>query len=502
MNKFLTKGALVAAVAAACGYATAATTGPKTGDDYQARVSLEGAKLGTGAGLVNKTVRFNMTVTTEVSHFAGDEWRLTLSKGSWATSGASSFGVSCSDGDITLDSIPTIDGANMTFTVAGTSGTTSAVECTFTSLGVVATSLTTAGNVSVTFGAKRPSSSTFDRDLGSTPTANAFSVASQLLATASVQSAFNGTVDYQGSAGKGFAADDGTDLVGGKEDALVVLLAKSTVDTKYSLTGTASLTMVLTAESGKSFSFLDANRNGTCTADEWETTSANGDVSATGAAGTGASSVITINGTCTELTFKDLITVPGNTAGSQTYTIAMGSRNAAPSVGTVGNTLTPMDFPSTAAAKALSVSLTRGTTTLVSSEALDAGLWDSNGSTVNIPYMPVNTVAASRIAPVVYITNRSQVSGPATATMRNEAGVECTASLGTIEANRTTNVSNLINDAVKTCYNTSSAAEAAGHRLSITITASLPSADTEVYSAFTVGGTSRVSVVNSSNGAK
>jgi hypothetical protein len=495
MNKFVSKAALIAAVAASCGYATAATTGPKTGLDYQKRVSLEGAKLGTGAGLVNKSLRFNMTVTTEVSHFAGDEWQLTLTKGSWATSGASGFAVTCSDGDITLDAIPTISGANMVFTVAGTSGTTASTECVFTSLGVAATSLTTSGNVSVTFGAKRPSSSAFDRDLGSTATANAFSVASQLLSTVSVQSAFNGTVDYQGSAGKGFASDDGTNLVDGKEDSLVILLAKSTVDTEYSLTGTASLTVVLTAESGKSFSFLDANRDGAYTADEWETPTANGDVSST-------SGSITINTTGTELTFKALVNVPGATADSRTFTIAVGSRFASPSVGTVGNTLTPMDFPSTAAAKAVSANLAIGSTTLQSSDALDAGLWDSNGSTVYIPYMPVNTVAASRIAPVVYITNRSAVSGPATATMRNENGVECTAALGTISANRTTNVSNLINDAVKACYNTSSAAEAAGHRLSITITASLPSADTEVYSAFTVGGTSRVSVVNSSNGAK
>jgi len=487
MKNIVTKGALVAAVAAACGYASAATVGPKNALDFSKNVSLEGATL--GASIPNSAVKFNLTVTTEVSHFAGDEWRLTLSRGSWASAGASGFTVACTSGNVVLDAVPTVSGGTMTFTVAATSGTTSAAECTFASLGVAASTLT-AGNVSVAFAARRPSSSTFDRDVG-TSTANTFSVVSQLGAI-SVTSAFNGVVDYQGSAGKGFEADDGTGLVAGKEDALVITLAAGTANTAYSLTGNASLNVVLNAESGKKFSFLDANQDGTCSADEWAaTTTSNGSVGST------ATSSITINSACSQLTFvRSNQPVPGGVAGSTTFTIAMGSKFSSPSVGTSGLTITPMDFPATSSA-----ALGLGSTTLASATTLDAGSWTSNGSTVVIPYMPANTtVGTSKIQPVIYVTNRSEVSGPATAAIRNESGVSCTADLGTIGANRTVNVSTAVTNAIATCYNTSDDATATGHRLSIVITASLPSATTEVYSGFTVGGSSRVSVVNSSNG--
>jgi len=439
------------------------------------------------AAFASKAVTFSASVTTQVSHFAGDEWRLTLSRGSWSATSILPTVVCGSTDPIKLDAIPTVSGSTLTFTVGSVSGTTENVQCLFTSLAVAANTLTV-GDVTLTFSAKRSSSTVFDRDL-SAASASVFSVRSQLGAI-EVQSAFNGVVDYQGSAGKGFATDDGSLLSSGKEDQLVLLLnAASVADTNYSLAGSASLVVALNAESGKKFSFLDANNDGVCTADEWNTSTHSGDVKAS------ASALFTINSACTTLTFtQGSQTVPG-VGGGTTFAVALGSKFATPSVGTTGNTITPMDFAATSTAV-----VTTGATTLIPSTSFDAGVWTSNGSTVNIPYMPVNTTAAARIAPVIYITNRSLVSGPATATMRNDAGTECTVSLGTIGAQRITNISNLINDAVRTCYDTSAAAQTAGHRLNITITASLPSADTEVYSAFTVGGTSRVSVVNSSNG--
>ena len=484
MKNIVNKGLVLSAVAAACGYAAAATVAPYTGLDLGKRVSAEGAALTSGL-----TAKFNYSVTTEVSHFAGDEWRLTLSNGSWASVGGSGFSVACSGGNITLDSVPTISGATMTFTVAATSGATSGQNCNFTSLGVVGSSLST-GNVRVDFGARRPSSSTFDRDVNVTSTtANAFSVASQLGTV--VVSAFNGVVDYQNAAGKGFEADDALSSgVAGKEDALRITFAKASIDTVFSLTGNASLSVVLNAETGKKFSFLDANQDGTCTADEWlATTTSNGTVGSS--AGT-----ITINAACTQLSFAtNGQAVPGLI--DTTFVIALGSKFGTPSVGTNGLTITPMDFAATGA----TYNLNSASRTLASSSGFDAGVWTSNGSEVVIPYMPANTTAGTaKIQPVVYITNRSDVSGPATAALRNEAGVSCTADLGTIGANRTVNVSTALTNAIATCYNTSDDATATGHRLSVVITASLPSATTQVYSGFTVGGSSRVSVVNSSNG--
>jgi|NOAtaT_7_FD_contig_81_2400364_length_1572_multi_4_in_0_out_0_1 hypothetical protein len=489
MKNLYMKSAVVAAVAAACAYAGAATVGPQSNVTTgltvgSTRVSLEGAKLATTVGNTGNAFVFSATVTTAVSHFAGDEWQLTLSNGTWSATTITPS-VACGGTDpIRLDTLPTISGNVLTYTVASVSGTTSGVQCVFNSLAVGARSLS-AGNVAVTFAARRGASGAYDRDLGATATANVFSVRSQL-GTIEVLSALNGVVDYQAAAGKGFAADDGT-AIDGKEDVLSIRLNAATTETAFSLTGTASLNIVLNAESGKKFSFLDANGDGSCTAQEWAaTTTHSGRVTPTGD--------VTINPTCTVLTFNSSVNVPG-VGGATTYSTAFGSKFATPSVGTVGQTITPMDFASDSTAR-----FDASSTNLIASTTFDAGAWTSNGSTVNIPYMPVNTTAAARIAPVIYVTNRSLVSGPATATMRNDAGTECTVSLGTIGAQRITNISNLINDAVRTCYDTSAAAQTAGHRLNITITASLPSADTEVYSAFTVGGTSRVSVVNSSNG--
>jgi len=490
MKNVVSKVAVLAAVAATCGYASAATIGPAAGGALTTkRVSLEGAVSGLGASLpATKAITLdNVTLTTTVSHFAGDEWRLTLSNGSWSATSITPS-VSCgATSPITLDQVPTISGNTLTYTVGAVSGTTSGVTCTFSSLAVAASTLV-AGDVSVTFAAKRASSTAFDRDLASTANGASFSVRSQL-GSIEVQSAFNGVVDYQGSAGKGFATDDGSVLASGNEDQLVLKLNAATVaDTHFSLAGSYSLNVVIAAESGKKFSFLDANNDGVCAANEWNTTTHSGNV--------GPEANFTINAACTQLTFvKSDQAIPG-VGGATTYAIAAGSRFATPSVGTVGNTITPMDFPATSTAV-----FTRGANTLIASTTIDAGAWTSNGSTVVIPYMPANTTAGTaKIQPVIYVTNRSDVSGPATATMRNESGVSCTADLGTISANRTVNVSTAITNAIATCYNTSDAATASGHRLNIVITASLPSATTEVYSGFTVGGSSRVSVVNSSNG--
>jgi len=483
MKNIVTKGMLVAAVASACGYAAAATIAPMSGLDNGKRVSAQGAATG-----VVTTLQLNASVTTSVSHFAGDEWRLTLSQGNWASSGASGFSVAFANNDIRLDAIPTISGGTMTFTVNTATAGVQSVQCTFTSLGVVASSLTT-GNVRVDFGARRSNSTAFDRDTNTAAsTLNAFSVASQFGTV--VVSAFNGTVDYQNAAGKGFAGDDGTGLVAGNEDSLRINFPRATISTDYSATAAASLSVVLNAESGKRFAFLDANLDGTCTADEWAaTTTSNGSVGST-------SGLITINSTCTQLTFATTTAAIPTTADAS-FVIAVGSKFASPSVGTSGATITPIDFAPTCA----TYSMTKGSVPYASSSGFDAGVWDSNGSEVVIPYMPVNTTAGTaKIQPVVYITNRSEVSGPATAAIRNESGVACTADLGTIAANRTVNVSTALTNAIAACYNTSDAATAAGHRVNIVITASLPSATTQVYSGFTVGGSSRVSVVNSSNG--
>jgi hypothetical protein len=117
--------------------------------------------------------------------------------------------------------------------------------------------------------------------------------------------------------------------------------------------------------------------------------------------------------------------------------------------------------------------------------------------------MPINTtVGAGKIDPVIVVSNRSASTGTISATVRDEAGNSCAltdAQLGSVAGNRTKSIGGLIRDAVSgsTCPTINTANT---QRLSITLTVTLPSGSTDVYSGYTVGGSSRVTVVNSSNG--
>lgn len=474
MRTVINKGLVITAVAAACGYvgaATISTTGVFSGTN----VSREGAIGATTAVNLNA-----VNVTMGAFQSRDSIIQLQLTGATFVSAAISTPSVSCSSNNITLDvGAPTSASSTYDFGVTGTSGTTSNVVCTFNSLAVTRSSLATSGAVTVASGVKRTSDAAYTYDTSSS-SATILSVASQIVSVA-VSTAFNGVVDYQTKSGYGFVANDGTY---GDQMQIVV----STRDLALSLATALSVNFAVVSESGKNFAFLDAENcgvSGSTPNISPVRSTALGRVVVTG----GGS--VTINSTCTTITYVATPVLTGNSTSLYYFGVELGTTSATPSTGVV---IEPMTFPSfTATVSQTSVATARATGSIV------PGSWTSNGATVVIPYMPINlTAGTSSIDPVVTIANRSSLVGTLTGTMRDEDGNSCTLSnLGTVQATRTKNLGGLIKEAFAGCSNLS---QTSTERMYITITATLPDSTTTFYSGFTVGGSSRATVVNSTNG--
>jgi len=472
------KYAVAAAIAGTCGYVSAATL-TATVTNKTAPLSIEGNRLNTTYTFpAAADLRFDKALRV------GDEIRLTLTGASFQSVAAGSVSLTCTTNNVTL--APNLNSSNsntVSYGVTGVSAGTSMANqtCSFISLTVIGTSMTSAGDVTISGGVFDAVGNSYDA--GTNATAASLVVASvrSQIVSVTVQSAFNGVVDFQNSLGYGFATDDGSNGFAGNSDNLV--LAINGRNTANSFGGLMSINFAVSAEDGKSFGFLSS----ACpTAGELETSGSLG--RATSASG----ATLTINATCTQISAMDTFSM---TAGlTVNSTIEVGHTSATPSTGI---TIEPMTFPSVSV-----TNVGRGTvTSIANATATGTGSWISNGSTVQIPYMPINTTAgASKIDPVIIISNRSTATGTITAVARDESGNSCTISdsvLGTIAGGRTKSVGGTIRDAVAG----SGCATLAGiEKLSITLTVTLPSGSTEVYSGYTVGGGDRVTVVNSSNG--
>jgi len=467
----------MAAIAGSCGYASASTVtvaDAAGGTD----VSREGASA-SSASIDLTTVTFELGDIYQV----GDRVRLTLGGtpgAKFATYGANAPSISCTSGDFIIESPAlTSAAASAEFAISAKSANVTSIGkvCTFKSLAVLASSIGSTGTATLS------AAKTDGVDPSSAVTV--MTVVSQI-ASVSVLSALNGVVDYQNSLGLGFATDDGgSGSIAGKGDQLSLSVA-STGSTYLSTTAAFSVNFVLAAQSGKTFGFLDDA--GSC-----GTSAVTNRTTSSGRIGVNTGS-ITINPACTSLTYSGQLSNLTGTA--QTISVEFGHKSQTPSTGIV---IEPQTFQTILPTVEQGARGTRNT----AQAAISPGAWTSNGSTTQIPYMPLNSTAgAGKIDPVIVISNRSTATGVITATLRDEAGNTCSlteSTLGTIAGGSTKSIGGTIRDAVagSTC---STLDGAGGEKLSITLTVTLPSGSTEVYSGYTVGGSSRVTVVNSSNG--
>ncbi len=474
------KAAVIAAVAASCGYAGAATI--TVTPSVTADVSLEGT-------VQNPTTAINLgTVDLAMGAFQTRDSIIRLSLGGisgakFVSSSASTVSVACTNGNIVLD-VATVTTASGTldFGIASTSGSTSSLSCSFSSLAVSAGTLASTGTLTIQSGVKRVSDTDFTYDTAAAKTL--LTVASQI-SSITVLSALNGVVDYSNQEGLGFEADDANSNIAGNADNLIVRIgSKSDV----TLTAASALTVkfAINAASGKTFAWLDDAAGSLTPSLNRSTSSGKIDVAAT-AGGTATNASLTINATRDVLTFKATGVFTGTAVD---YTIAFGHKSATPSTGVA---IEPMEFPAVAATVEQGASVR-------ASGTLSVGEWTSNGTTVKIPYMPINTTAgSSKIDPIIVVSNRSSVVGTVTVNVINANGDSCSGSLGTINGGSTKSFGGALRTLLQSSACAADFDTSTTQALNISLTATLPEGSTEVFTGYNAES-GRVTVVNDSNG--
>jgi len=490
--KLLFKSAVGLAVAGACNFALAATiNGPATAND----VSLEFLKA-KAAETSTTTQRVTLPIlsfVTGASYAANDELTLTISSGDFSLNGSTHSDVACGadgSGQFTLQFMNT-SGRNATFRVSSLSGTTTGKSCAFGSLAVLAGSYTGAAPVTMASSAKvATTGSAFDV----TTAKPYFSVKAELTAVAAVTQ-FNGTVDYAAKLGRAFTINEDNLAGAGSADRFTVGITRLAAGTFANTATFTSVKFAVTAPKGLSFMNLGGT---TC-----EAAPTSGSALSTGkTSAVSAGSTVALTGTdCGTVSFVNT-TGPASGDTLKVYGFSIGTSATSP---TVGPSIQPQAFGTTTVTVEYNTGAGTASSSTVSS-AIDVGTWISNGQAAVIPYMPSNTSATNKKDVVVYITNRSSVTGTATATVYgHEVGANnviieksatsaCTVNLGTIAPNSTTNVSATLRTGIDTCWGAGK-----DYRVAVEVQTTLPTNSTTVYSGFTVG-TDRVSVINDTNG--
>jgi len=494
--KLLFKSAVGLAVAGACNFALAATiNGPATAND----VSLEFLKAKAAeTSTTNQRVTLPiLSFVTGAAYAANDELTLTISSGDFSLNSSTHSDVACGAANLAATGahmnlqFMNTSGRNATFRVTALSGSTSGLSCAFGSLAVLAGSYTSAAAVTMASSAKvATTGSAFD-----VTTAKAyFSVKAELTAVAAVTQ-FNGTVDYASKLGRAFTINEDNLAGAGSADRFTVGITRLAAGTFANTATFTSVKFTVTAPKGLSFMNLGGT---TC-----EAAPTSGSALSTGkTSAISAGSTVALSGTdCGTVSFVNTTgPVSGDTL--KAYGFSIGTSATSP---TVGPAIQPQAFGTTTVTVEYNTGAGTASSSTVSS-AIDVGTWISNGQAAVIPYMPSNTSATNKKDVVVYITNRSSVTGTATATVYgNEVGANnviteksatsaCTVNLGTIAPNSTTNVSAALRTGIDTCWGAGK-----DYRVAVEVQTTLPTSSTTVYSGFTVG-TDRVSVINDTNG--
>jgi len=297
--------------------------------------------------------------------------------------------------------------------------------------------------------------------------------------TVTVSSVLDGVVDVQGgrlSFVSGGAETNSDFTTAGLVDKFTVSVNRTARTQLVSVLG--SLTVTLTA--GSSFGFLSDpdDTSGSCSL-----TAGSGRAYATAVPSIGSPSltVSPTSGVC------NVLTANFNTVGDGgSYAIYLGRTSATASVNTAF------------AAQAYTVGATgattaKGNTVATLASGTSAGSWTLNGTTVNIPYLPLTTSAVQ-----VIVANRSTQSGAVTFTAWNASGTSCTGSLGNIDPNANGSFGSTLKAALAACTGTG---WSGATRATVQLTMPTPSTTTTVHTGFSATDTtSRQIVINDTNG--
>jgi hypothetical protein len=473
--KSISKVIVGAAVAGACGYVSAATIG-STGIEAYAleaiQVSAANTNVNTGA----------VTITLGQAYVLNDTLELSITGASFGSVDAATASFTCANGlgnSTVFSIVPASSGASVLTYVANTpAGLVPGQQCEIPTVMFSAGSVTAAGDISVSSVSKKAATlASFDSGAAAkiASVANAWSV--------STNTVFDGVIDVQNNRLTFASASGPLNRLAGDATAEDSFAFSINVNTNRvgvnggALTDIAG-TMSLTLTAGSSFGFLTdplVDTAGTCSI------GGNGAVTATPIAG---APTISVNAGCTAIT----VTVPTVAAGAYSVSLGRGALNSA--LTTANSTA----FAEQSYTAAVGLSLGTGTRLASVSGAPNAGSWTINGTTVNIPYLPIN----ANIDLIVNIANRSTQTGAVTFTAWNASGTSCTGSLGNVTANANMSVGAALKTALQGCTGTG---WAGATRATVQLVIPTPRATTAVNSSFSASdGKSRSIVVNDTNG--
>lgn len=486
------KASVAVAVASLCAAGAQATTlsASATGKlSYEK--ALAGASAATGGATSSSTLT-NFNAFLGSVYNSGEVLVLTLaSNASFNTTATPSL--VCFDGAASAGPTTTWQlfdrGTNtLKFRAPLNTATTYSSTCTVSGVSLLDSTLDTVGEtVSITASGQSQGGSAFDTSGAAKTVAT---VINSIAVGASTANRFNAVIDPT-SGNKYFKTTGGaTD-----SDVLTLTFTSTAVDVGLTFgTGTVgSSAAALTIDVSGDFNFLV--NNGTETSANLLTAGTN-----TAAASTLTNSVVgslsavytgsSVTGLRLRFTDSGLSSL-ASSSGIPLATITVGQS------GTGGNVIPAQTFTGSYTINGLGGnSGSESVTAVRSAVSFTPGAFTQGGATVFVPYMPVG----SGINQVVYLANNSATAGTATVVAKGQAGGSCSTSAVTVAANGNTNLSDALAAAISTCQ--SAGTIAATDKLMLTITASTPVGNTEVYSSFTVSGSSRVTVPNSSNGYK
>jgi len=475
----ISKVFVAAAVAGACGYASAATL-TVTGQSYTNNTfALEAAV----AGAATNTVLIGTLNATIVGQYTdGDYLELDLSGAngiSYGTAATNTASFTCTNGAgntivaTLLTASSTATKLVYSFDVTGISDNqTCAIPSVYVNLG----SVTGAGDIVITprqrvalGGGQTVITRGTATKVGSIANRYSISAATLLDGEIDVQ---NNRLVFTGPAGTGFATDST------RSDTYGVSINVASADHTVLAQLTGTMTLALTASSD--FNFLIDPAGSTC-----EVSSGTGQ--ATAFIGGGASGSVTASTNCRVLT----AVIPSFQVG--VYKIGLG-RTAAPTVAN-STAFTEQTYTATAVARYTTAGGRTGNSKDLGSAS--AGAWTINGTTVNIPYYPIN----ADINLITNISNRSNQSGAVTMVAWNAAGTRCPAtgstSLSAVPAFGNHSLGAEIKTALLAC---TGAGWTGATRATVQLVVPTPDTLTDVNTSFSANdGRSRQIVINSQN---
>jgi len=452
--------ATVATLCAGAAYATTVANRTSTAAGLSSEaVARVAATVTTALG--------DITVTLGATYDVNDEITFTMAGGEFGSNDAGTL--TCASGVFT----PVTSGSGAT--TRKFRNTTSAVtdtRCTLAAVSVVDSKVSSTVGSTVTLQASGYKSSTAS-SFNTTGTAGTVATVVNEW-TAAVTTAFDASVDAK--------KNNRIFTNGAVSDRILVTVTNADVLNNLSA---ASSTNALVIDINGDFSFL---ANGTETVSATNNTAVLAGENSASTTGSG-SSTLTALGSGASVTGLRLTIGTLPSSGSSTYGIDVAGTDSGTS-----NAITAQNYAANS-----TYSLAFATGVAETGSDLDAGNWGASGAVIFVPYMPIG----STISNVLYFTNNSSSTGNALVTVRGEAGgsTVCTTTATTaLKSNGVTNLSADFATLIAAC-------QAAGRiattdKVFVTISSTVPVANSEVYSGFTVGGTSRVGVVNSSSGYK